>query len=90
MRHWQAHLPLAMLTVDYEALVSDIEGQSWRLIEFLGLDWDPACLNFHETQRPVTTASSWQVRQPLYQRSVGRWRHYARHIGALDGSAHPE
>ena len=65
--------------------MADIEGQSRRLIAFLGLDWDPACLDFHETQRPVTTASSWQVRQPLYQRSAGRWRHYARHIAALDG-----
>jgi tetratricopeptide (TPR) repeat protein len=87
MRHWLEKPALSMLTMEYESLVADIEGQSRRLIAFLGLDWDPACLDFHETQRPVTTASSWQVRQPLYQRSAGRWRNYSRHIPALDGLA---
>jgi len=83
MRHWQDNLPLANLTIDYESLVRDPEGQSRRLIAFLGLDWDPACLDFHKTSRAVATASSWQVRQPLYARSVGRWRHYAKHLDAL-------
>jgi hypothetical protein len=50
--------------------------RSPRLIEFLGLDWEPACLDFYKTERPVLTASAWQVRQPLFSRSVGRWRHY--------------
>ena len=67
----------------YEALVGDLEGQSRRLIDFLGLDWDPACLAFHETERTVLTASLWQVRQPLYGSSVGRWRHYRKHLGPL-------
>ena len=69
--------------------MSDPEGQSRQLIAFLGLEWEPACLDFHRTQRTVLTASSWQVRQPLYTRSVGRWRHYEQHLGpllaALDG-----
>jgi tetratricopeptide (TPR) repeat protein len=81
--HWRRVLPLRMLTIDYEALVADLEGESRRLIEFLGLDWEPACLDFHKTERPVLTASGWQVRQPLYTRSVGRWRHYERHLRPL-------
>jgi hypothetical protein len=72
-----------MLEVPYEEVVADLEGQSRRLIDFLELPWDPACLEFHRTQRSVLTASAWQVRQPLYTRSVGRWRHYERHLGAL-------
>jgi hypothetical protein len=81
--HWRRVLPQQMLTIDYEAMVADLEGQSRRLIEFLGLDWEPACLDFHKTDRPVLTASGWQVRQPIYPQSVGRWRHYERHIGPL-------
>jgi hypothetical protein len=72
-----------MLEVEYEALVADLEGESRRLIAFLGLEWEPACLDFHRTQRTVTTASGWQVRQPLYDRSVGRWRKYRHHLEAL-------
>jgi len=52
-------------------------------MSFLGLEWEPACLEFHRTQRTVATASSWQVRQPLYDRSVGRWRNYERHLAPL-------
>jgi hypothetical protein len=81
--HWLRVLPLEMLVLEYEELIADPEGESRRLIEFLGLDWEPACLDFHKTERPVFTASSWQVRQPLFTRSVGRWRHYERHLGPL-------
>ena len=81
--HWSRVLPLEILAIDYEKLVSDLEGESRRLIEFLGLQWEPACLDFHLTERPVLTASAWQVRQPLYTRSVGRWRRYARHLKPL-------
>jgi len=78
--HWRSTLPNPMLTVDYEALVDDPERESRKLIDFLGLDWDPACLDFHKTERTVVTTSSWQVRQPLYRRSVGRWRNYRRWV----------
>ncbi len=81
--HWLGALPLEMLVIDYEELVADLEGESRRLIEFLGLDWEPACLEFHKTERPVSSGSFWQVRQPLYTRSVGRWRHYEKHLGPL-------
>lgn len=83
INHWLEVLPLRMLEIHYEAMVADQEGQSRRLIDFLGLPWDPACLEFHLTQRAVVTASVWQVRQPIYTRSVGRWRHYERHLGPL-------
>ena len=84
--YWRGALPLRMLEVHYEALVGDLEGQSRRMVDFLGLDWDAACLTFHTTQRAMQTASFWQVRQPLYASSVGRWRHYSRHIRpVLDG-----
>jgi hypothetical protein len=76
-------LPLEILAIDYEKLVWDLEDESRRLIEFLGLEWEPACLDFHRTERPVLTASAWQVRQPVYRRSVGRWRWYERHLGPL-------
>ena len=81
--HWRRVLPLPVLTIDYEALVGNLEGESRRLIDFLGLDWEPACLDFHKTERPVLTASGWQVRQPLYTRAVGRWHKYVRHLAPL-------
>jgi hypothetical protein len=83
MAHWLAVLPNPVLEVPYEGLVDDLESWSRRAVAFLGLDWDNACLAFHENKRPVFTKSLWQVRQPLYRDSVGRWRRYARHLGPL-------
>jgi tetratricopeptide (TPR) repeat protein len=83
MQHWRQVLPCPILEIDYETLVANLESESRRLIDFLGLEWDPACLAFHETERTVMTASHWQVRQPLYASSVGRWRHYRRHLQPL-------
>lgn len=76
MRHWQDVLPLPILELEYEALVSSPEPQARRVMEFLDLPWDPACLNFHKSDRGVQTPSRWQVRQPMHIRSIGRWRHY--------------
>jgi tetratricopeptide (TPR) repeat protein len=81
--HWRRVLPLSMLTIDYEELVADPERESRRLIEYLGLDWEPACLEFHRAERPVFSASLWQVRQPIFDRSVGRWRRYTQHLQPL-------
>ncbi|MBV9812270.1 MAG: sulfotransferase, partial [Acetobacteraceae bacterium] len=81
--HWRAVLPLRTIAMPYEALVADLDVQARRLIEFLGLAWEPACLDFHRTERAVLTASSWQVRQPLYNRSVGRWHVYQSYLGPL-------
>ena len=82
--HWRQVLPLeALLVVPYAELVADPETWSRRIIEFIGLEWDPRCLQSHKTQRPVLTASNWQVRQPVYSRSVGRWRNYEKFIRPL-------
>ena len=82
-RHWMTLVPSRMIEVNYEALIHDLEGQSRRLIEFLGLDWEAACMDFHRTERPVVTVSYWQVRQPLYQSSMARWRNYEKHLSPL-------
>ena len=83
MRHWRAVLPSPMHEISYERLTESLEAQSRELVEFCGLDWDPGCLEFHRTERAVHTASGWQVRQPVYRRSVGRWRNYERHLEPL-------
>ena len=77
MEHWRRVLPVAVLEVDYEEKVADLEGVARRLVDWCGLDWESACLAFHEGKRPVRTASLSQVRQPIYRRSVARWKHYA-------------
>jgi tetratricopeptide (TPR) repeat protein len=78
--HWQKLLPLHMIEVNYERLVDDLAGESRRLIDFLGLEFEPRCLDFHRTERTVATVSHWQVRQPLYRNSIGRWRNYEKHL----------
>ena len=83
MAHWRAVLDMPMLEVQYEELVNGQESVTRRMIEFCGLDWDPRCLQFQENRRTISTASYDQVRQPLYTRSIGRWRHYERHLGPL-------
>ena len=80
---WRRTKPLEWLDVSYEELVGDVEGQSRRLIDFLGLAWDPACLQFHSTRRIVRTASQKQVRQPIQSHSVSRWKNYESLLGPL-------
>jgi tetratricopeptide (TPR) repeat protein len=88
MQHWRGLFPAdVMLEVPYEELVSDQESWSRRMIEFIGLPWDPACLEFHRVRRTVLTASKWQVRQKINSAGVGRWRNYARHLGPLQDLA---
>lgn len=83
MAHWHAVLPVPLLDLDYEALVEDAEGQVRRLLAFLQLPWDPACLAFHRSARRVTTASQWQVRRPLYREGLDHWRHHATALAPL-------
>ncbi len=83
MDHWRRVLPVPVLEVDYEELVADLEGVARRMLAWCGLDWEPACLAFHEVQRPVRTASVTQVRQPLYTRSVARWKRYEPFLGSF-------
>ncbi|WP_296814733.1 tetratricopeptide repeat-containing sulfotransferase family protein [Brevundimonas sp.] len=81
MGHWKQLWPDAILDVDYDALVADPEPQARRVVEALGLGWDPAMLDFVGRQGAVRTASVWQVREPLYRTSSGRWRNYAHRLG---------
>lgn len=94
MAHWRNVLPMPVLDVQYEKLIVDHETESRRILDFLKLDWDDACLNFHEQERAVLTASVVQARQPIYQTAAGRWRHYEKHLGplldALGDLAHQE
>lgn len=83
MDHWHDVLPGRVLTVQYEEVVSDFEAQARRLLDFCGLPWEDACLRFYESDRPVRTPSSEQVRQPIYDRSVGHWRNYESHLDEL-------
>jgi hypothetical protein len=83
MAHWREVLPGRMYEIKYEDLVSDQEHYSRELIEYCGLDWDDRCLEFYNSRRPVVTASYAQVRQPIYSSSIGRWRHYERHLQPL-------
>ena len=77
MAHWHRVLPAGrILDVRYEDVVADLEGQARRIIAHCGLDWDPRCLAFHQTERQVQTASAAQVRQPIYNSAIGRWRPY--------------
>src|SRR5581483_798244 len=83
MDHWRSTLPVPLLHIDYEETVADLESVARRLVSWCELEWEPACLEFHRTQRPIHTASVTQVRQPIYTRSVGRWKNYEPALGSL-------
>lgn len=83
MGHWDQVLPMEIIQVDYEQLVAGPEATVRRLLDAIGLAWDPNCLNFTNNPRPILTASLWQVRQPITTKAVGRWRNYQAHLGPL-------
>jgi len=83
MDHWHEVLPGKVLDVQYEEVVADLEGQVRRILEYCELGWEDACLRFHETSRAVKSASSEQVRRPIYSSSVNSWRRYEPHLGPL-------
>jgi tetratricopeptide (TPR) repeat protein len=83
MAHWHAVMPGRVLDVQYESVVGDQEAETRRLLEFCGLPWEDACLRYYETERAIRTASSEQVRRPIYSDSVGLWRHYRRELAEL-------
>lgn len=84
MAHWRGVLPAgSFLDVRYEDVVGDLEGEARRMLAYCGLDWNDECLAFHRSARPVRTASLAQVRQPIYTRSVERWRAYEPWLGPL-------
>jgi tetratricopeptide (TPR) repeat protein len=80
MEHWRENIPGAFLDVDYENLVRDQEGETRRILDYLGLAWEDRCLEFHRHRGPAATASAAQVRQPIYRSSVGLWRKYAEQL----------
>ncbi|MHB1561995.1 MAG: sulfotransferase family protein, partial [Isosphaeraceae bacterium] len=83
MRHWREVLPGIVHEVDYESLVDDFEAEARRLVVACGMEWDPACLQFHTTKRTVRTASVGQVRQPVYRKSLARWKAYEPYLSSL-------
>jgi tetratricopeptide (TPR) repeat protein len=84
MGHWRTVLPAGtILDVPYADLVADQASWTRKVLDFIGLDWNEKCLNFEQTERPVATASFWQVRQKIYSTSVARWRNYEKFIGPL-------
>ena len=81
MKHWHDVLPGKVLDVHYEETVTDLEGQVHRILDHCGLPFEESCVRFHETERAVKTASSEQVRQPIYTGALGKWRRYENHLG---------
>jgi len=89
MDHWHEVMPGKVLDVQYEEVVQDLEGQVRRILEYCRLDWEESAVRFHESSRSVRSASSEQVRQPLYSSAVNHWRHYEAHLGALIETLEP-
>ena len=83
MEHWQQVLPGKVLDVDYEHVVADLDSQVRRILDYCGLPFEEACLNFHQTNRAVKTASSEQVRRPIYSSSVNLWKNYEQDLEEL-------
>ncbi|HVH83919.1 MAG TPA: sulfotransferase, partial [Steroidobacteraceae bacterium] len=83
MRHWERVLPGRVLRVQHEDLVNDLEGNVRRLLEYCGLGFEPACVEFYRTERSIRTASSEQVRQPIYREGLDQWRHYEPSLESL-------
>jgi tetratricopeptide (TPR) repeat protein len=83
MRHWDAVLPGRVMRVWYEDVVEDLEGNVRRILEFCGLEFEPACVEFYKTERSIRTASSEQVRQPIFREGLLQWRNYEPWLGPL-------
>lgn len=89
MDHWRAVLPVPIVDIDYEDTVANLEPVARRLVAACGLQWEPACLEFHRTRRPVLTASVSQVREPIYRNAVGRWTNYEHTLADLFAALPP-
>lgn len=86
MAHWKSVLDIPIMQVNYEDVVDDLRGTVEQVLEFIGLPWDDACENFYKVKRSVNTNSYDQVRQPLYKKSVARWKNYDGHLGELQNA----
>ena len=80
VKHWESIEGIEWLDFPYEKVTEDTEGYARKLIDYVGMDWEPDCLNFHETKRQVRTASLSQVREPIYKTSVAKWKNYEREM----------
>ncbi len=83
MHHWQQVFPGEILEISYEDVVEDTEGAARKMLDYIGVEWEPQVLAFNELERPVKTASVWQVRQPIYKTSKAKWRRYQDHLAPL-------
>ncbi len=83
MAHWHSMLPGRIHDVTYEKMVTDSETEIRALLNYCDLPFENGCLNFHETERTIRTPSAGQVRQPIYDNSIRRWKHYEKHLGPL-------
>jgi hypothetical protein len=83
MRHWDRVLPGWILRVYHEEIVEDLEGNVRRILDFCGLDFEPQCIEFHKTVRSVRTASSEQVRRPIYREGIDQWKNFEPWLGPL-------
>ena len=83
MHHWNRIFPGEILEINYEDVVDDLEGSAHKLLEYIGVDWEPQVLSLNELERPIKTASVWQVRQPIYKTSKARWEPYRDKLGDL-------
>ena len=83
MHHWQQLFPGEILEINYEDVVEDTEGSARKLLDYIGVDWEPQVLAFNELERAVKTASVWQVRQPIYTTSTAKWKRYQTHLAPL-------
>ena len=86
MSHWDSVLPGRVFRIEYEAVVEDTEKQVRRMLDYCGLEFERGCLEFYRTERTIRTASSEQVRQPIYRSAVDQWRYYEAHLGPLKQS----
>ena len=83
MTHWKNLFPGEIFSLQYEDLVADQAGVSKRMIDYLGLEWDEKCIDFHNNERNVMTPSNIQVRQPIYTKSIDRWKNYEAYLQPL-------
>ncbi len=90
MSHWQELFPGEIFTAQYEELVMDQEGVSKQMIDYLGLEWDENCIDFHNNERNVMSPSNIQIRQPIYDSAMNRWKNYEEHIQPLIDMLQPE
>ena len=90
MDHWDEVLPGFVLRVHHEDVVADLEGQVRRLLDFCGLPFEPACLDYHQTERSIRTPSAQQVRQPIYKTGLDQWRHFEPWLGPLREALGPD